>query len=129
MHGNTELKRFTNSGCFNTRANATPERRVQQHHIDGRVENVSRQLFEIDYDGVRRERHANLFTHTPHSIQTIHGIFKIIIANVFNLLTKPDRSLRGPEGVRIKAKAIAIEYSGKCTIAFELIFRRKNSSF
>src|ERR1044072_2057 len=129
MHGNTELKRFANGGCFHARANAAPKRRVKQHHVDRRIQNISRQLFEIDYDSVRCERYAHLFTHAPHSVQTVNGIFQVIIANVFDLLSKPDCRLRGPGGVWIEAKAIALERRGERTIAFELVFRRKNPSF
>src|SRR5215207_2428772 len=128
MHRNTELKRFTNSGCFNTRAYAAPERRINQHHIDRCIENVRSELFEINYNRIRRQGHANFLTDAPHPVHTKHGIFEIIIANAFNLLTKPDCRLRGPHTIRIKAKAIAVECSAKRTIALELIFWRKYSS-
>src|SRR5215217_9578370 len=128
MHRNTELKRFTNSSCFNTRAYAAPERRIKQHHIDRRIENIRSELFEINYNRIRRQGHANFLTDAPHSVHTKHGIFKIIIANAFDLLTKPDCRLGGPHAIRIKAKAIAVECSGKRTIAFELIFGTEYSS-
>src|ERR1043165_654340 len=125
MHRNAELKRFTNAGRFHTCSNAAPERRIKQHHIDRCIENIRSELLEVDYDCVRRERHANLLTHAPHSVQAKHWVFQIIIANVFDLLPKPNRCLGGPHTVRIKTKPIAIERSRKRTIAFELVLRRE----
>src|ERR1700754_3255154 len=107
MHGNAELKRFTNTRCFYTRADAAPKRRVEQHHIDCCIQNISRELFEIDDDGIRRERHTDLLTHTPHSVHAKHRVFEIVVANVFDLLTKPNRSFSGPNTVWIEPEAIA----------------------
>src|SRR5919106_6315286 len=128
MHSHTQLKRFTNSGCFDTRANAAPERRVQQHDIDRRVANVGRELFEIDYDGVSRERHADFLAYAPHSIHTKHRIFQIIVSNVFDLLPKPDCRFGGPDAIRIKAKTISGKCAGERTVALEFIFGREYSS-
>src|SRR6185503_12570487 len=117
MHRHAELKRFTNPGRFHTRPNAAPERRIQQHHIDCRIQNIRGELLEVNHDGVCREWHANLLTHTPHSIHAKHRIFEIIIAYVFDLLSEPDRSLGGPDAVWIEAKAISGKCGSKCTIA------------
>src|SRR5690349_4908694 len=104
MHGDAELKRFTNGGCFHTRANAAPESSIEQYNIDSSVQNIDCQLFEVDNNRVRGERHADLLTHAAHSVHAKHGIFEVIVAHVFDLLTKPDRGLSGPHAVRIEAK-------------------------
>src|ERR1051326_3063119 len=129
MHRNTELKRLANAGSLHASTNAAPERRVQQHHVDRSIQNVCRELFEIPDDGVRRERHANLFADAAHSVHPKHWIFKIIVAKIFDLLSKPDRRFSGPDAIRIETEAIAGQGGSKRAIAFKLIFRRKDTAF
>src|SRR6185369_7310519 len=109
MHRHAELKCFTNGSCFYTRANAAPKRRIKQHDIDGCVQDIRRELFKVYDDCVGCEWHANLLAHTAHSIHTKHRIFEIVVSNVFDLLSKPDRRFSGPDAIRIEAKAIALE--------------------
>src|SRR5687767_1950461 len=111
MHGNAELKSLTNTGGLNTGANSAPERGVEQDHVNGRVEHISRQLFEIDDHRVRRERNANLLSDASHSIHAKHRIFQVIVSDrthVLDSLTKPDRRFGGPNTVRIKPKTLTL---------------------
>src|SRR5690349_21201106 len=87
MHGHAELKRFADSRGFHTRANAAPKRRVEQYDVDRCIEHIRCELFEVYDDGVGREWHTNFLTHTAHTIHSKHGIFEIVVANVFDLLS------------------------------------------
>src|SRR5690242_15721004 len=128
MHCNSELKRFTYRGCFHASAYAAPECRVKQHDVNRSVQNIRRELLEVDDNGIRRERHSHLLTYSSHAVHAKHRIFEIIVANVFNLLPKPDRRFRGPYAIWIKTKMIARQRCGQSTITFQFIFRRKNSA-
>ena len=44
------LKRFANPAGFYTLANASPERGIQEDHIDRGVEYVRGELLEVDHD-------------------------------------------------------------------------------
>src|ERR1043165_200885 len=129
MHRDAELKRFANCRRFHTRAHAAPERRVEQHHVDRGIQNVRRELFEVHYDGVGRERHAHFLAHAAHAVHAKHRIFEIVVAYVFDLLSKPDRRFSGPHTVRIETKPVAGQRSRECTITLELVLRRKHTAF
>ena len=54
-----KLKRLAHARRLDARADAAPERRVEQDHVDRGVEHVRRELLEVDDDCVRGERHAD----------------------------------------------------------------------
>src|ERR1700752_374329 len=129
MHGHAQLKRFANSRGLNTDANATPESCIQQHYVDCRVQNICRELFEVYDNCVGGKRHTDLFSDPPHSVHAKHRIFQIIISDIFDLLSKPDRGFSRPNTIRIKTETIAIERSSKCTVTLEFVLSRKHASF
>src|SRR5437868_8524307 len=129
MHCNAELKRFADCRCFHACTYATPKRRVQQYDVNRSVQDVRRELFEVNDNGVRCEWHTDFLTHAAHSVHTKRRIFKIIVSNVFDLLTKPDRRLGGPHSIRIKTEAIVRQRRCKSAITFQFVLRRKYSAF
>ena len=128
MHRNTELKRLTNTGGLYARPDTAPERRIEQHHVDCRMQNISRQLFEVDDDSVCRQRHADLLTHASHTCHAKHGIFEIVVSNIVDLLAKPDRRFGGPDAIWIETKAIANQRFSQRAITLEFILGRKHSA-
>src|SRR6185436_11566296 len=91
MHSHAELKRFTNGSGFHARANAAPERCIEQHDINSSIQNIRCELFEVYDDGVGCEWYTDFLTHTAHSVHAKYGIFEIVVSDVFDLLSKPDR--------------------------------------
>ena len=91
MNRDAKLERLANAGRFNALTNAAPKCCIQQDHIARRIKHVRSELFEIDDDRVRRQRHSHLFACSPHSVEAEDRIFEIIVVNVFDLLAKPDR--------------------------------------
>src|SRR5678816_664953 len=129
MHGNAKLERFANTDCLDATSNAAPERCVEKYHIHGGVERVRRQLFKVHDHGICSERNPDHFPRAPHSVQTKHGIFKIVVLQVLDGLAESYSLFCGPHSVWIKSKRVLRKCCGKGTIRFKFIVGRKNSAF
>src|SRR3954471_23325994 len=129
MHGDPELERFAHAGGFDARTDAAPEGGVEENHVNRAIENVGRELLEVDDDGVGGERDAEPFARVSHPRETEHWILQIVVIQVFDGAPEPDRLLGRPDGVRIEAEAVA----GKCRrqrpIALQVVFERKHATF
>ena len=126
MHRYPDLERLANARRFHAGANTSPECRVEQDHIHRGVQNVRRQLFEIDDHGIGGERNPNHLPSPPHPVQSVHRIFEIVVANVLDGLSEADGLFCGPDPVRIEPERISWQRRRQCTISFELVIRMKN---
>src|SRR5262245_9323128 len=134
MNRDAQLESVTNIGGLYTLTDAAPKSCIEQDDVNSRVENVRRKLFKIYNDGIRSKRHAHFFTDATHTAETVNRIFQVIVVDVFDLLSKPDRLLGRPNGVRIESKAVAATRSAselfcQSPIAFELINRIEDTAF
>src|SRR5690554_2359712 len=102
MHSHAELKGLADRGGAHTLTDATPEGRVEEDHVDGRVEDVGAELLEIDHDGVRGQRHPHLVTNTTEAVKTEDRILQVIVSDVLDVLAEPDRLFGRPHTVRVE---------------------------
>src|SRR5215207_684212 len=134
MHGDPELKRFAHSGSLHALPDAAPKCRVEEDHIDSSIQNICGELFEIYDDGVCRKGHPYLPASSTHSVKSKDGIFEIVVVDIFDLLSEPDRLLGRPRGVRIESERIAAsrigtQLGGDGAITLKLVNRIEYSAF
>src|SRR3984885_4459910 len=129
MDGEAELKSLANGSGFYASANAAPERRVEENHVHRSVEYVGGELLKIDYDRICSQRNPDHFSRAAHAVQSVDGVFKVIVAQTFNRLAKANRLLGGPDAIGIEAQGIV----GKCrregAIDLQLVIRGKDAGF
>src|SRR5262245_20490024 len=129
MHGHSELKRLADSRRFDARTDAAPEGRVEQNYVYRRVERVGGELLEVDDDRVGGQRHSDFLAHALHSGHSEDGVFQVVVANLFDLLGEPDRSLRRPDAVRVEAEVVvAVERVGERVVALQFVLRREDAA-
>src|SRR5262245_17842381 len=109
MDGDTELKRVAYPRRFDTGLDAAPEGRIKQKHVHGCIEHIRRELLEVDDDRIGCQRHSYLLAHAAHPYHSKDGVFQVIVANIFDLLSEPDGCLRRPDAVWVEAEAVAFE--------------------
>ena len=90
-------------------AEAAPERRVKQDHIDQIVADRLGELLEIDDHGVSRRGNAHELTNAPHAFQTPGRVLEIIILELLDRLADSDRLLDAPCAVRIETQQVVGE--------------------
>ena len=90
-------------------ADAAPERRVEQDHVDRGIEHVRGELLEVHDDGVGRERHAHLLAHAAHAVQAVHRILEVVVAQILDRLPEADGLLGRPDAVAVEADRVAGE--------------------
>ena len=112
VHRDAELKRLADAGRLHARADAAPERRVEQDDVDRAIQHVGRELLEVDDDGVGRERDAELLARAPHARQAEDGIFEVVVVQILDRAAEADRLLGRPDRVGIEADAIAGQRRG-----------------
>src|SRR5215510_9402662 len=128
MNCDAELKSFADGRGFDAGSNAAPESCVKQDYIDRRLQHIRGQLLKVNHDSVRGQRHSHLFANPPHSVHAKNGIFQIIVADVFDLLAKPNGSLCGPDSIWIETKSIFAKLCRQRTVTLELVCRRKHTT-
>src|SRR6266496_571367 len=113
MYCYAQLESVTYVGRFDTGPDAAPEGRVEQDNINGRTEHVCRQLLKIDDYCVCCQWHPHFLTHATHACHAINRILEVIVREIFDLLTEPNRGFSGPDGIWIEAKVIAVKCFGE----------------
>src|SRR5581483_4982601 len=103
MHRDADLESLANTSRLDAWFDAAPERGVEENHVDGGIQNVRRQLFEVHDDRVRSEWNPNHLTGAAHAIETEYRIFEVIVAKIFNSLSEANGLLGGPGAVGIEA--------------------------
>src|SRR5439155_9834087 len=109
-------------------ADAAPEGRVEQDHVDGGVENVRRELLEVDDDRVRRQRDRNLLAHAPHPVQTPGRVLEVVVPQVLDRAPEAHRLLDREHRVRVEANAVLGEGLRERSEALELVIGRKDAA-
>ena len=129
MDGDAKLEGVADARGFHARTYPAPERRVEQDHVDGAVQHVGGELLEIDDDGVRGERQAQLLAGMPHTGEAEDRILEVVVVEILNCASEPDGLLRRPDGIRIEAERVAGEGLGHRAIALEVVRRREDAAF
>src|SRR5262245_37318007 len=129
MHGNSELKCFAHSRGFYTRAYAAPKSRIEQDYIYCGVDDIGRELLEVDDDRVGGQWHSQLLAYPAHSRHSKNRVFQIIVANCFDLLSEPDRCFSRPDAVRVEAEAVTVECGSNRLVTSQLVLRSENTAF
>src|SRR5262245_50379640 len=106
MHGDTELKCVAYTCRFDAWLDTAPKGRIKQNHVHGCIEDIRRELLEVDDDRSGCQRHSYLLAHAAHPCHSKDGVFQVIVANIFDLLAEPDSCLGGPDPVWIEAEAV-----------------------
>src|ERR1700740_2842513 len=127
MHRDAGSKGGTDLGSPYARSDSPPKGCVQQDHIDGRVPNIRRQLFEVDNDGISRQRGRELLAQATHSAQAPGGILKIVVPQPPYRLAETQRLFDRESGVRVGAERIARERICESPITLKFIVRIKNA--
>src|SRR4029453_6146695 len=77
-----DAERFAYAGRLDARADAAPERRVEQDDIDGAELFIRGQLLEVDDDGVRRNRQRDEVLEPRELRHAPHRILEIIVFEI-----------------------------------------------
>src|SRR5512133_1168650 len=128
MDSDAQLECLTDRRGFDAGADAAPERRVEQHDVDGGLQHVRGQLLEVHNDSVRRQRHAQLLSRATHPVHAEHRILEVVVLQILDVLAEPDRLLGGPDAVRVETKAITGKRGGDRAVALELELRWKHAT-
>ena len=133
VDGDAELEGLADARRLHAGADAAPEGRVEKNHVNGRVEHVSRQLFEVDDHRVRRQRHPHLPAHAAHPGHAVDGVFQVVVAHALDLLSEPDSLLRRPDAVRVEAEAVAArrpraQLLGQRAVTLQLVLGREDAA-
>src|SRR5882762_951114 len=129
VYGDAELECLAHARGLDALPDPAPEGCVEQNHVAGQVEHISREVLKVDDDRVCCQRHAHLLAHAAHSRQSKYRVLQIIVPDVFDLLAEPNARLSGPDAVRIEAEAIAVECSRQSAITFQLVLRPEDTAF
>src|SRR6266542_3573057 len=128
VHGDAEPHRFADAGCLDARADAAPERRVEQDHVDGARHDVGRELLEVDDDRIRCRGQRHEFLQPRELRHAPHRILEVVVAQVEDAAAEIDRIGERERAVRVVAEAVAGQCAGKRAIAGELVRRRVDAA-
>src|SRR3954463_6237529 len=84
MNGHAELECLAYTGRFYALTNTTPERCVEQDHVDRRIEYIGGELLEVNDNSICGERHAHLFACAAHAVEAIDRVLKIVVVDVLD---------------------------------------------
>src|SRR5258705_13984250 len=128
MDSNAQLECLAHIRRFHALADAAPEGRIKQDHIDCRVEHVCRELLEAHHHSVSRKWHSHFLARSPHAVQSKDRILEVIVFNILNGLPEPDGLLSRPDRVWVETETVAIERRCDGTVTLKLIFRSKHAT-
>src|SRR5207253_10976259 len=94
-------------------ADAAPDLRIQQDHVDGTQPDTGRELLEVDNHGVSGRWNADLLAHAGHPFQTPGRILQVVIVEVLDLPGNLDGLFNVPDRVGVQAQRIAGEGRGQ----------------
>jgi hypothetical protein len=85
-------------------------------------------LFEVHDDGVGGERNAKALPRLAHPVEPIHGIFKIIVIQVFDRASESNSLFGRPDGIGIESNPVARHRGRERPITFEIVFKREDAA-
>src|SRR5882724_2996315 len=129
MHRDAQLEGLADARRFDALADAAPKSRVKQNHINRGIEDVSCELLKVNDYRIRGQRHLHFLAHPSHAIHAKDGILKVIVADVFDLLTEPDGRFCGPNTIRIETKAITVKLCCQRAVTIQFVFRWEDAAF
>ncbi len=116
-------------GGLDAGADSAPEGGVEQDHIDGGIQDVGSQLFEVDHHRVGGQWDADHLAGAAHAVQSEDRIFKIVIAYSLDSLAETNGLFGGPDGVRVEAERVARQACGQRAVGLQFVILREDAGF
>ena len=110
-------------------ANASPERGVEQDHVDRALQHVRGELFEVDDHGVGGERDAQPLARVTHAGEAEHRVLEVVVVEIFDRAAETDGLFGRPDRVGIEAEGIPGKRGGERAIALEIVAGREDTPF
>ena len=125
MHGHLHAEGLAHARGLDARADAAPEGRVEQDHVDRAGGGIGGQLLEVDDDGVGGERHLREVAQRLHLGDAVDGILEPIVREVLDAAGECDRVAERPRRVGVVAHPFAGECVRERPVARELVGGRE----